>query len=65
MFTPDNAIEYNTLITDNLQCGLILKHNNNKILCYAMTYNVLELTKTTNGVLKFVFPCHPEFEYED
>ena len=25
-FTPDNVIKYDTLIKDNLQCGLILKH---------------------------------------
>ena len=65
MFTSDNAIEYDTLIKDNLQCGLILKHNDNKKLCYALAYNWLELTKTTSGALKFVFPRHPEFEYED
>ena len=58
-FTPDNVIEYDTLIKDNLQCGLILKHNDNKKLCRALAYNWLELTRTTNGALKFVFPRHP------
>ena len=39
MFTPDNAIKYDTLIKDNLQCGLILKHNNNNKFCYAFANN--------------------------
>ena len=64
MFTSDNAIEYDTLIKDNLQCGLILKHNDKKMR-YALAYNWLQLTKTTSGALKFVFPYHSEFEYED
>ena len=64
-FTPDNVIEYDTLINDNLQCGLISKHNNNKKQCHALAYNWLELTRTTSGALKFVFLRHPEFEYED
>ena len=64
-FTPDNAIKYDTQIKDNLQCGLILQHNDNKKLFYALAYNWLWLTKTTSGALKFVFPRHLEFEYED
>ena len=64
-FTPDNVIEYGTLIKDNLQCELILKHNDNKKLCHALAYNWLELTRTTSGALKFVFPRHLEFVYED
>ena len=64
-FTPDNVIKYDTLIKDNLQCGLILKHNDNKKLCHALACNLLELTRTTSGDLKFVFLCHPEFVYKD
>ena len=65
MFTSDNAIKYDTLIKDNLQCGLILRHHGKNKLCYALAYNWLELTKTTSGALKFVFLGHLEFEYMD
>ena len=63
--TSDNAIKYDTLMKDNLQCGLILRHNGKNKLCYALAYNWLELTKTTSGALQFVFLGHLEFEYMD
>ena len=58
------GINCKSLLQQNLRSGLILRHDDNNKLFYAFTYNWLELTSTSTG-LQFVFPQHPQFQYNE